>query len=331
MSPKSRRRLRRVAIALAVLLLLANFLAFMHARALTHFGPPGPAVTKPWNMSWGEKVRGLFFGVTIPRPTNSFTPEKYGLAFDTVRFQTIDNFDLEAWHIPCESPRGLVILFHGYMNAKASVLREAKVFHDLGFETMLVDFRGSGGSQGNETTVGWREADDVAAAVDYANRNLHTQCVILYGQSMGSAAILRAIALRGVKPNAIIVECPYDRMLNTIANRFTYLGVPSFPAARMLLFWGSVQQHNWAFSLNPAEYAKSVTCPALYIRGGDDPWVTQSEAEAILNNLRGEKTLVTISHCGHEGAYLRDPKNWTTAVSNFIGRVVSYPSGEIRR
>jgi pimeloyl-ACP methyl ester carboxylesterase len=322
------RRLKRAAIALGVLFLFANFLAFMHARALTHFGPPGPRVTKPWNMSPSQKVHALLFGVTIPRPTNDFTPAKFDLPFETLHFRTSDNVDLEAWQIPCDSPRGLVICFHGYMNSKASELREAKVFHDLSYETMLVDFRGSGGSQGNETSVGYREAEDVAAAVQFAQQNLHAAHVILYGQSMGSAAILRATAIHDwIRPDAIIVECPFDRLLNTTANRFTYMHVPSFPAARMLLFWGSVQQGCWTFAFNPADYAKHVTCPTLYIRGEDDPFVTAADARSLFDNLHGEKTLVTIPHSGHEGSYPRNPEMWSTSVSDFIGRVIPYPSG----
>ena len=55
------------------------------------------------------------------------------------------------------------------------------------------------------------------------------------------------------------------------------------------------------------------------------------EAQSILDNIHTEKTLVTIAHCGHEGAYPRNPGIWTAAVSSFIGRVVTYPPGEIRR
>jgi uncharacterized protein len=328
---RARRRLKLALIVMLLLFIGLNGLAFMHARAMTHFGPPGVRPPKPWEMSISQKVRGLFFGVTIPRPTNDFTPAKFDLPFETVRFRSSDGIDLEAWHIPCDNPHGLILCFHGYMNSKAGELRESKVFRDLGLEMMLVDFRGSGGSSGNETTVGYREADDIAASVDYARTHFHPTRLILYGQSMGSAAILRAMAVHDVKPDAIIVECPYDRMLNTIANRFTSMGVPSFPAARLLLFWGSLQEGYWAFGLNPVDYASSVTCPALLIRGADDPWVTEPEARSIVDHFRGEKWLVSISHAGHEGSYARDPEKWSQTVAEFIGRAVSYVPGMDRR
>lgn len=47
---------------------------------------------------------------------------------------------------------------------KASMLPAAKAFHDLGYKVVLVDFRGSGGSTGEGTTVGYREAEDFVKA-----------------------------------------------------------------------------------------------------------------------------------------------------------------------
>ena len=188
-APNRKAARRRLKLALIVMLLLfigLNGLAFMHARAMTHFGPPGVQPPKPWEMSLSQKVHALLFGVTIPRPTNEFTPESTIYPSKPFIFARPTAWSSSLAH-PCDNPHGLALCFHGYMNSKAGELREAKVFRDLGLETMLVDFRGSGGSSGNETTVGYREADDIAASVDYARTHFHPTRLILYGQSMGSA------------------------------------------------------------------------------------------------------------------------------------------------
>jgi dipeptidyl aminopeptidase/acylaminoacyl peptidase len=83
---------------------------------------------------------------------------------------------------------------------------EARAFLDLGYSVMLVDFRGSGGSSESNTTVGFYEAEDVAAAVRYAQKQLPHSKLILYGGSMGAAAVLRAVANYNVQADAIIVE-----------------------------------------------------------------------------------------------------------------------------
>ena len=73
-----------------------------------------------------------------------------------------------AWYCPASPEKPLVILFHGYAAEKSSVLNEASVFLELGLSVLLVDFRGSANSSESYTTVGYDEAEDVAAAVCYA-------------------------------------------------------------------------------------------------------------------------------------------------------------------
>ncbi len=135
----------------------------------------------------------------------------------------------------------------------------------MGYAAFLLDFHGSGGSRGSDTSIGVREADDAARAVEYVRRKFPNRRLILYGQSMGSA--FGAIAVNGVRPDAIIVECPFDRLLSTASNRFAAMGLPAFPAAHLLIFWGGVQQGFNAFRHNPVEYARNVACPVLLLHG----------------------------------------------------------------
>ena len=37
---------------------------------------------------------------------------------------------------------------------------------------------------------------------------------------------------------AVVVESVFDRLLSTAENRFHSMGIPAFPMARLLIFWG---------------------------------------------------------------------------------------------
>ena len=99
-------------------------------------------------------------------------------------------------------------MFHRKDSAKTGLLDPAKVFHLLGCRVILVNFRGSGGSSGSSTTIGVRESR-VALAFQYAKGLDFGKQTILYAVSMGTAAILKAIALENIKPDAIILELPF--------------------------------------------------------------------------------------------------------------------------
>jgi alpha-beta hydrolase superfamily lysophospholipase len=313
---------RKLTLGLAVLLLAIalNAVAYRHAYTMTHFTAGGARTDKPEALSLWQKMNVLFTGVNIPRPICEETPEKFGLPFTTHRFGGDDGSALEGWHIPHSQAKGLVIMFHGYAGCKASLLPEARGLHDLGYATFLVDFRGSGGSRGDATTVGVFEAEDVVAACDYARSSWHGEPVVLYGHSMGSAAILRAIATAELRPTALVLECPFDRLLSTVANRFTAMGLPSFPGAQLLVFWGGVQNGFNGFRHNPVEYAERVHCPVLLLLGEMDVRVTREQGEAIFRSFQGVKQLESFQGTGHDSLLAARPEQWRRAVRSFLER-----------
>ena len=291
---------------------LMNIVAIFHSYKFTHFSDTKSEKTlRPEHLSIGEKIKALFFGVNNPRPINNIKP----LNFETINLQS--NKLIECWNATNESAIGTVILFHGYGGEKSSMIDKAAIFDSLNYNTLLVDFMGSGGSEGNTTTIGYKEAEQVKTAYDYLTNKGETN-IYLFGTSMGAVAIMKAIKDYGIKPKAIIIECPFGTMYETVAARFKNMNVPPFPMAELLVFWGGVQNGFWVFNHNPTTYAKSITCPTLLLFGEKDMNVSRKEIDNIFDNLQGPKTLKTYPLAGHEN-YLNKYKNeWTHDISIFL-------------
>ena len=327
---RKRTWLRRLGGLVLAGIVALNVLAYRHAHAMLFYVPGGAPPPRPEAMGWGQKLRVLFFGIEIPRPVNRSTPADRGLIFSTCMIPVdgrapetasrcpVDGTRLEAWFIPKAAPRGLVVLFHGYQGAKESVLTEAEMYLGMGFSCLLVDFRGGGGSTGSKTTLGWFEAQDVAAAYAYADGLAGDAVpVILHGFSMGAAAILRAVALDGIQPDAIVLEAPFDRMLTTTRNRFRLLGAPAFPAAELLVFWGGQQAGFNGFRLNPVADAAQVAVPALVLCGRRDARATEAQVRSVFEALAGPKQLVVFS-AAHESFAAGHPRKWQFVIDAFL-------------
>jgi len=312
----------------AIVLFLAGFVAFNvvaynQAYTMTHFTEGGAKTAKPEAQKGLGKLKVLLTGVNIPKPTNSSNPSDFGLKYETHRINVDKDVQLEAWYIPRgEDARGLVLLFHGYGSCKDKLLKEAKAFHDLGYSTFLTDFRGSGGSNQRVTSIGVFEADDLIKSVEYAGKmRTSNQPMILFGDSMGAAVVLRAIAIGHIKPDAIILEGVFDRLLSAVRNRFHSMRVPAFPAAEFMTIWGSVQLGFNEFRHNPVEYASKVTCPALMLHGTDDPRSTLEQARAVFDRLPGKKSFECFPAVKHESCLVADPEKWTSVVKAFLGQL----------
>lgn len=306
---------KRLLWAAVLLFLLMNVIAGFHAYKFTHFSRTASSRTgDAKQLSVQQKVATLFFGVDNPRPVNKATPAR---PFTTIRIQS--RLSLEAWSIPTEQARGTVILFHGFSGEKSSLLDKAEIFSAAGYHTLLVDFPGSGGSEGNRTSVGYQEAQDVKAAVEYVQQS-GEGTIILFGTSMGSAAIMKALQDYTLPVQSVILECPFGSMLETVEARFAAMHAPSFPMARLLVFWGGVFNGYNAFGHNPMEYASSIHTPTLLLWGELDYKVSRSELDRIYQNLQGPKTLKTYPGASHELPLTETGEQWARDVKAFLAQ-----------
>jgi dipeptidyl aminopeptidase/acylaminoacyl peptidase len=330
-APGRRRWLPRgLALGGAAGLVLANALAYRQARAMLRFAARGPRTPAPEALTAAGRLGAVLRGVTVPRPANRRSPAAVGLAFETRAVPVEPGLALEAWVIPPgvrggSDRAGVALLFHGYADCKDGLLEAAQAFCGLGYVAVLVDFRGSGGSGGDRTTLGYAEARDVAATGRWALTELGEAAPVLYGVSMGAAAVLRAVAFGSVRPRAVVLEAPFDRLLTAVRRRVRAMRLPASPAAELLLLWGSVQAGFNGFAHNPAEYAARAACPALLVCGQADPRVTPADARAVYDRLPGPKRLVVVPGVGHSVAGTVPPPHWRGLVRDFLESTGSAP------
>jgi uncharacterized protein len=305
--------IKRILWTLAIGLILLNIVAFFHSYKFTHYSESKIEKTKdPRQLSFGNKLKTLIFGIDNPRPANIKEP--------TQKFETIilkSNKEIECWSIKTEKSKGTVVLFHGYSGQKSSMLDKSDEFIKLGYSTLLVDFMGSGGSEGNQTTVGFQEAEQVKTCFDYLTRKGEDK-IYMFGTSMGAVAILKAINDYNILPTAIIIECPFGSMYQTVCARFKTMQVPKFPMAGLLVLWGGVQYGFWSFGFRPTVYAKKVNCPTLLLYGEKDEKVSKQEIEDIYSNLNCKKQLKTFPLAGHENYLIKYKQEWIKYIKEFI-------------
>lgn len=306
---KFTRRLLRI---IAIIFILMNVIAIFHSYKFTHFSDKVSKKTDANTLTAAQKAGILFFGIDNPRPANTNKPSQ---TYTTLRLKS--NKTIECWSIKTPNTKGTVILFHGYGGDKSQMIDKSDEFIAMGYNTLLVDFMGSGGSEGNTTSIGYFEAQQVKSCYDYitkmGEKNIH-----LFGTSMGAAAILKALDDYNISPASIIIECPFGSMYKTVSARFRIMSAPTFPMAGLLVFWGGAQNGFWAFNHNPEQYAKTINCPALLMYGEKDNRVSREEIDIIYNNLKGKKELVTFPLSGHENYLNKYKDQWTTEVSTFL-------------
>jgi alpha-beta hydrolase superfamily lysophospholipase len=310
--------LKRLGYLLIFLFLLLNIMVASHAYHLTRFFANAPKPPKMEDMGWATKTKALLLGVAYPK---SKVVDSFQVPHRPVAITTEDGVVLESWIAPASASvsRGTILMFHGHGSNKSAIIREAAAFHAMGWQVVLTDFRAHGNSSGEICTIGANESLDVKAVYDYARRELREKNLAIWGISLGASTTLHAMANYNIRPERLLLEMPFATLHDAVKGRLRTMHLPAEPLSTMLTFWGGLQHGFWAFSLQPAEDARAVSCPVLLQWGFKDNRVTEQETNTIFTKLAtNQRTLMKYYQSGHESLLKKEPAKWQAVVSDFL-------------
>ncbi|KAI1799347.1 alpha/beta-hydrolase [Daldinia bambusicola] len=136
-------------------------------------------------------------------------PKRYKI----VRIKTIDGISLEACHYEPESTRAAtIVMSHGFNCVKEMSLGEtAESFQSAGFNVLLYDARGVGGSDGlpRNQIDPVKMVEDVSDVISFATTlpNANPGRILLWGMSFG-ATISGVAATVDRRVSAVMMVCP---------------------------------------------------------------------------------------------------------------------------
>lgn len=295
--------------------ILGNICAALYAYKFTHFfkNPADWNVAHPKNVF--DKTWKLFKGPETGKNQNEPAPE---FPYEHLTLTTADKTKIDAWYSSVSNAKGTVCLFHGLTSNKAYYLPEATEFRNYGYNVFMLDFRGHGRSEGMKTSIGYNEAEEVKIAYDYV-RKRSGDTVYLYGGSMGAACVARAVGVYNLNPSGIILDMPFDGLLDHIGARGRSFGFPKNLFAIPVACWISLENSIPVFRFKTSAYAKNIHCPVLLEWGTNDYLVTRKETETIFNSLATKnKTLAVYENGEHSSFFNQDPAKWKQEIEAFL-------------
>jgi fermentation-respiration switch protein FrsA (DUF1100 family) len=197
-------------------------------------------------------------------------PSNRGAEYRDVTFVTSDGVTLRGWYLPSQNGAA-IILGHGFGSRRR--LKPALLLARHGYGVLTFDWRAHGQSEGEMSTLGYYEMRDVEAALAWlqAQPDIDAGRIGMLGESMGAVTAIRAAA-RLPAIRAVVVECPYADLEESIGNVWAGTGLPAFPMVPLQIVFGE-----WASGLDLddmqplADVARISPRPILIMTGGQDP------------------------------------------------------------
>jgi len=134
------------------------------------------------------------------------SPKFASPVYEKVLFKSRDGLTLFGWYLPGRN-RAALILVHGLNGAGIDMVVHAAPLVRAGYGVFLIDLRAHGSSDGDTSTYGRLEGNDVAGAVDYllTRPDVDADKIGVMGISLGAQAALRG-ALKTDKLRAVVIE-----------------------------------------------------------------------------------------------------------------------------
>jgi len=297
--PRIRRRLTRLALGLAALLLVAYLgIATLAANILT----------------------------TPRRSFGARTPAALSLAYSDASFPARGgDVAIAGWFIPQPGSHRAVVLVHGKDSSRAAEFAGhfvdlAAALHARGFAVLMIDMRGHGRSGDAHFSFGLNERRDVEGAVDWLKgQGFGPGSIGVLGVSMGAAASIGAAA-DDADIGALAEDCSYAAIEPIIQKEWRGAsGLPELFLPATLLMGRLLFGYDIAAARPVDEIGRIAPRPLLIIHGIADQLIPLAHAEQ-LRAAAPSAELWEVAGAAHAGAYLADPRAYVERVAGFFER-----------
>jgi uncharacterized protein len=254
-------------------------------------------------------------------------PMSIGLPYTNVLFRSRgDGLQLKGWLIPSPDSHKTVIFAHGYrrnrLQSDVPALPIAQTLVAKGYNVLMFDFRNSGESSGNLTSVGQYEVQDLLGAVDFIKSQAEiNQQIVLFGFSMGASTSILAGA-REPAVSAVIADSPFADLKSYLAKNLTvWTDLPSVPFNQSFFMIMPVLTGLNPETVSPVkEITHLISRPILLIHGEADVDIPIENSELLKKNYPPAQ-LLRVSDAQHVKSFASAPGLYLSTVSAFLDKI----------
>jgi hypothetical protein len=237
-----------------------------------------------------------------PRPLVQ-NPAAAGYYYEDVWLQTADGVRLHGWFIPAKDARATLLFFHGNASNISHLMLEVTSFHAMGLNTLLIDYRGYGQSEGQPNEAGTYR--DAAAAWRYLTeeRQIPAAEIIVVGRSLGGG--VAAWVAETYSPRALVLESTFTSLPD--------VGAQSYPLLPVRL----LSRNHYP----TIERLPRLTLPVLILHSRDDDIIPFSHGQQLYAAAREPKSFVAMRG-NHNAGFQISSRLYRDAWETFLDEVL---------
>ncbi len=232
------------------------------------------------------------------------TPKDWGLQYTDVDLRTGDRITLHGWYLPNKNTAKALLFLHGNAGNISHRGESIKIFHRLGFNILILDYRGYGRSQGQPSEEGLYR--DAQTGWNYLlEKGFKPGQITLFGRSLGGAVASR-LATR-VRPAALVLESTFSSVRD-MANLM-------LPVFSKLLYK--------RFTFNTVANVRRIDSPLFVLHSPDDKVIPYRLGQKIYLHAKQPKSFYQLKG-GHNNGFIASQPGYERALRTFFRGI--YPA-----
>lgn len=243
--------------------------------------------------------------VFFPSKELQATPADWGLDYEDVWIEASDGVRLHAWYVPRAGARRVVLFFHGNAGNISHRGESVAIFHRMGLNVLILDYRGYGRSEGSPSEEGLYR--DARAAWDYLlGRAVQSHDIVVFGRSLGG--IVAAWLAAEVGPAALILESTLSSARDFIRAHYGFLSwlIPN------------------RYGFDTLSRMQAVHCPVLVLHSPDDEIMPFALGEKVYHAARTPKAFVTMRG-DHNSGFIDSQPSYERSMQAFLAEHLPSP------
>lgn len=234
---------------------------------------------------------------------------------------------LVARYVPAqEKTNKTIVIAHGWHEDSLLMARYIKLFHNLGYNVLAPDDRGSGRSEGKYLSFGWLDRLDYVKWINQLiSREGSNVQIGLFGLSMGGATVMN---ISGEKlpsqVKCIVEDCGFSSIdqefHDVISNDF------HIPASPIIAGGSYLAQPLIHYNFNQANTLKQLEkdkLPILFIHGDEDDFVRTYMVYQNYRAVHAPKQIWITKKTNHAHSLNNHYKEYRQRVGNFFAQYLN--------
>lgn len=252
-----------------------------------------------------------------PHKTQYMTPDKIGLVYEDVFFDSTDGVKLHGWWLPAKGiAKGTILFLHGNAENISTHIGSVHWLPAQQYNVFLPDYRGYGKSEGAPSLEGAQM--DINSAMKYLLQrpDIDKQRIVILAQSLGGAMALYNVAHSPFRANikALITESSFSDYRKIVREKLGSFWM-TWP-----LQWPLSYAVDNDYSPLPV-VDKISPIPLLIIHGDKDQIVPLSHSQALFAKAVEPKEIWVVHGGGHIDAFRQ--KKYQEQLLAYLAKILS--------